>query len=133
MPQPPRTTQTSSFQAPYVLYLSVITSSVAGHTKKILTISASFLGFCIGNVVGPFFMKDSEAPEYQSGIIGILVCNVSEALLFLALRMLFVRANRNKERELEHKRENGIAMVSPEETAFADLTDKQNPYFRYSY
>ncbi|EPQ30067.1 uncharacterized protein PFL1_02184 [Pseudozyma flocculosa PF-1] len=125
---------TSSFQAPYVLYLSIITSSVGGHTKRILTISASFIGFTIGNIAGPFFMHDDEAPHYRSGIVGILVCNVLEATFFLLLRASLVRSNREKEEQLRRMRDDGIdVVVQRDQTAQMDVTDRQNPYFRYSY
>jgi hypothetical protein len=57
-----------SFSAAYVvnipLSLSLITSNVAGFTKKSVTSASLFVGYCIGNIVGPQFFDASEAPDY---------------------------------------------------------------------
>lgn len=57
-----------SFSAAYVvnipLSLSLITSNVAGFTKKSVTSGSLFVGYCIGNIVGPQFFDASEAPDY---------------------------------------------------------------------
>lgn len=50
------------------LSLSVITSNVAGYTKKSVTSASLFVGYCVGNIVGPQFFYSSEAPSYPVGI-----------------------------------------------------------------
>lgn len=58
-----------SFSAAYVvnipLSLSLITSNVAGFTKKSVTSASLFVGYCVGNIVGPQFFDESDAPHYQ--------------------------------------------------------------------
>lgn len=45
--------------------LSMVSSNVAGFTKKSVTSSMIFVSFCVGNIVGPFFFFASEAPGYS--------------------------------------------------------------------
>ncbi len=54
------------------LSLSLITSNVAGFTKKSVTSAMLFVGYCIGNIVGPQFFHAYEAPVYQVGITKFL-------------------------------------------------------------
>lgn len=45
--------------------LSLITSNVAGFTKRSIVSSLVFVGYCVGNIVGPQFFLSSEAPVYK--------------------------------------------------------------------
>ena len=53
------------------LSLSIITSNVAGFTKKSVTSALLFIGYCVGNIVGPQFFYASEAPSYHVGITSL--------------------------------------------------------------
>lgn len=46
------------------LSLSVISSNVAGFTKRSVTGALLFAAYCLGNIVGPQFFLASEAPDY---------------------------------------------------------------------
>jgi hypothetical protein len=77
-----------------------------------------------GNIAGPFFYKANQAPKYQMGIGSLLAANIIEFLMFFAFRLAFQYENRKKRKA----RESGeLAAVDFNATAFADLTDKQNP------
>lgn len=47
--------------------LSMITSNVAGFTKKAVTSAMMFIAYCAGNIIGPFLFFPSEAPTYPVG------------------------------------------------------------------
>lgn len=53
---------------PYVLALflawTLIPSNVAGRTKKTIISSATFLGYCVGNMAGSQIFKQADAPRY---------------------------------------------------------------------
>jgi hypothetical protein len=50
--------------------LSIVTSNVAGFSKKSVTGSLIFIAYCVGNIVGPQFFLSSEEPAYPvSGYI----------------------------------------------------------------
>lgn len=81
------------------------------------------------NISGPFFYKSDQAPKYSLGIGSILVTNIIEFFMFFAFRYAFIWENRQKD-----KIRPGTATEEElNETAFQDLTDKQNPNFRYVY
>ncbi|KAG8853265.1 hypothetical protein FRB96_008349 [Tulasnella sp. 330] len=129
---------TGSYQTTFVLSLSLITSNTGGQTKKMILAATIWLGACIGNIAGPFFYKTSQAPTYRLGIGSMLVANCLEVLIILILRIIFIRANKAKERraaELQAEAEAGHSKPLPEEndTAFSDMTDKENINFRYVY
>jgi MFS family permease len=59
-----------SFQSVgFAMSLTMVSSNVAGYTKKQLTGAFIFVGYCIGNIVGPQTFIDSEAPLYKSAYI----------------------------------------------------------------
>lgn len=135
---------TGSYQASFVLSLSLITSNTGGQSKKMIVSGMIWLGACVGNIAGPFvrtihhffvqdqciltsrqFYKANQAPKYTLGIGSILVCNCLEFLLFFGFRYAFIWENRKKEKLRESR-----GAVTEEEfnaTAFSNLTDKQNP------
>lgn len=41
--------------------LTMVSSNVAGYTKKQLTGALLFTGYCVGNIIGPQTFIDSEA------------------------------------------------------------------------
>ena len=44
--------------------LSMVTSNVAGFSKRSVVSAAIFIAYCVGNLVGPQFFLDSEEPAY---------------------------------------------------------------------
>ncbi|OKL56603.1 hypothetical protein UA08_08158 [Talaromyces atroroseus] len=125
---------TGSYQASFVLSLSIITSNVGGQSKKMIVSGMIWFGVCVGNIAGPFFYKSAQAPTYRLGIGSLLVSNCIELLLFFAIRYMFMWENRRKEKAREILREEGAGdAFTLNATAFNDLTDKQNPNFVYVY
>jgi len=114
---------TGSYQASFVLCLSLITSNVGGQTKKMLVSGCIWLGACVGNIAGPFFYKTDQAPKYPLGIGSLLVCNCIELALFFVFRFAFMWENKKKAKAREGMT---ISEADRNATAFQDLTDKQN-------
>jgi uncharacterized membrane protein len=48
---------TTAYVANLPLSLSLITSNVAGFTKKSTVILFTFIAYCVGNIAGPQFFK----------------------------------------------------------------------------
>ncbi|ONH68245.1 Allantoate permease [Cyberlindnera fabianii] len=114
--------------------LSLFSSNVAGHTKKI-TVNAIFLiGYCVGNVIGPQTFRAEDAPGYAPAKITIVVCYAVSLLLQVWLYWSYSNENKKraairKEREKSGFQDGAELMENLE---FADLTDKENPHFVYS-
>lgn len=111
-----------------ICILSMVASNVAGHTKKITCNAIFLIGYCVGNLIGPQTFIDSQAPGYTGGKISFVVCNCTSTLLLAAIYYSFWRRNKKKERDMDRVDEN---IQELENIEFADLTDKENPYFRY--
>ncbi|KAK6608092.1 hypothetical protein H4I96_04327 [Botrytis cinerea] len=140
---------TGPYNASFVLLLSVLSANTAGHTKKILTNATLFVGLCVGNISGPFFYKSSQAPKYQLGIWSMIVSHLAEAVLIIILRFLLKRENEKRDLQqgidvtsgVREGRGDEFADADEEErrrrdlddTAFADMTDRENQNFRYIF
>lgn len=57
--------------------LSLITSNVAGFTKRSIVSSLLFVGYCVGNIVGPQFFLTSESPVYKVRLVPSLVFSIA--------------------------------------------------------
>ena len=53
----------------FSMSLTIVSSNIAGYTKKQITGAMLFTGYCVGNIIGPQTFKDSEAPGYKSAYI----------------------------------------------------------------
>lgn len=60
---------TAVFAANIPLSLSLISSNVAGFTKKTTVSAMMFIGYCVGNIVGPQFFFTSESPAYPVSVL----------------------------------------------------------------
>ncbi|OJD33102.1 mfs allantoate transporter [Diplodia corticola] len=118
-----------SYNASFVMLLSLTTGNIAGHTKKVVTNACLFTGYCVGNIAGPFFYKTSQAPTYALGIWSMIVSHLLEVVVVGLLWVLLRRENRRRD-GLQRPGDSEEELGS---TAFADLTDKENLNFRYVY
>lgn len=104
---------------------SVVSSNVAGHTKKITANTTFLIGFCVGNMIGPQAFLGSESPVYITAkrvMVGtFLLTVVSQA----SLLGIYIYRNKKKEEEVK-----GIDQETAQ-LAFGDMTDITNPTFRY--
>ena len=129
---------TGPYNAAFVMILSLQTANTAGHTKKVVTNAVLFLGYCTGNIAGPFFYKTDQSPRYQLGIWSMIVSHLLEVVVILTLRFLLARENKRRDNaqgihageseELRADRER-----ERDRTAFSDMTDRENLNFRYIY
>lgn len=71
--------------ASYAIMLSLISSNVAGSSKRLVSTCLSFVIFCVGNIVSPQLFQAEEAPRYQTGTRGMLVAIVLCQVLTITL------------------------------------------------
>lgn len=117
-----------------MISLSIVTSNIGGQSKKMIVSGMIWFGVCVGNIAGPFFYKSEQAPTYRLGIGSLLVSNCIELILFFVIRYAFIWENKRKEQWRQTLREQGREdELTLNATAFADLTDKENPNFEYVY
>lgn len=115
------------------MIMSLITANTAGSTKRSVVNAMFFVSYCLGNIIGPFAFKTSEAPVYTSGITAMLVayCVKIVALLFFAVYAAFL--NRGKEKQRDSLDLDDADEDNRFQAGFSDLTDRENPFFKYSY
>ncbi|KAN0096515.1 putative MFS allantoate transporter [Hyaloscypha variabilis] len=129
---------TGPYNAAFVMILSLQTANTAGHTKKVVTNACLFLGYCTGNIAGPFFYKDNQSPRYELGIWSMVVSHLLEVVVILTLRVLLSRENKRRDKlqgvsESEGEDSKAERERERDRTAFSDMTDRENLNFRYIY
>ncbi|KAL9088769.1 MAG: hypothetical protein Q9165_006078 [Trypethelium subeluteriae] len=98
---------TGPYNAAFVMILSLSTANTAGHTKKVFTNAVLFLGYCTGNIIdGP--STDISAWDLEYDLLSL--------------------ENRRRDRLYGKVEEKDL-----DETAFGDLTDRENKNFRYVF
>ncbi|KAJ5145830.1 Major facilitator superfamily domain general substrate transporter [Penicillium bovifimosum] len=116
---------TGPYNAAFVLILSMQIANTAGHTKKVVTNAVLFLGYCTGNIAGPFFYKSDQSPTYSLGIWSMIVSHLIEAVLIITLGLLLRWENKKRD-AIQSQMEGGLEGRDLDSTAFLDLTDREN-------
>ncbi|KAF2093092.1 MFS general substrate transporter [Rhizodiscina lignyota] len=113
-----------SFGAGYAVAMGLSIANNTGYTKRSVSSSGIFIGYCLGNFVGPLIFKPKDAPRYAPGFIAVIVTSAVVAVLSLVYRVVCVLENR--------KRDKAGIMESYDHAYEDDLTDRRNPQFRYT-
>ncbi|KAF9889034.1 hypothetical protein FE257_008011 [Aspergillus nanangensis] len=124
-----------AFAAGIPLSMSLVSSNVAGFTKKATVSSMMFIAYCTGNIIGPFLFFEDEAPVYQSGFLSIIICFAVAIVLIGCLGLSWWWENKRRDRlygppvvvEANSESEKG------EVPTISDETDQENRNFRYVF
>ncbi|KAI1427119.1 major facilitator superfamily domain-containing protein [Xylaria sp. FL1777] len=122
---------TLSFWAAQTLGLSLLSRNVGGQTKKSVALAVNFIFWATGNAIGPQVFLAWDAPKYHIAFATHLGCYSALVLVLVYFRWYLKRQNK--------KRDNLAAAGVREANdsnlthAFEDLTDRENPNFRYMY
>ncbi|CZR65743.1 related to allantoate permease [Phialocephala subalpina] len=116
------------------LVFSLISRNVAGQTKKSTTLAMTFVAWAAGNMTAPQIFQAGDAPRYKKGFTAHFCLYVLFNIILVILRLLLTRRNKAKRSVLVE-----ITAVADEKVdekithafAFEDLTDMENPDFRY--
>ncbi|ORY54937.1 MFS general substrate transporter [Pseudomassariella vexata] len=118
--------------APFMAW-TLIPSNVPGRTKRTLTSSFTFVGYCVGNMVGSQIFAAKDAPRYIPGTIGCAICFGLEFLLIALWRSVYVMRNKRRAKKL---REEGVSeeerLARAKVLGEQDATDFENIYFQYT-
>ncbi|KAF3022430.1 hypothetical protein E8E14_007202 [Neopestalotiopsis sp. 37M] len=116
-----------AFSAGFPIVLSLTASNISGYTKKTTVNALVFLGYCTGNILGPFFFFSREYPSYPSAWNAIMISLGVAYASILVLRYLMVYQNRSRGQALSPEDENED--VDFDETP--DETDLHDRRFKY--
>ncbi|PBK84108.1 MFS general substrate transporter [Armillaria gallica] len=124
---------TAPFRLSMLLAWTLIPSNFTGRTKRTVTSSFTFVCYCVGSMCGSQIFRQRDAPTYRPGLIGCSVCFAVEFLVIIAWRTTLVLRNR---RRVKATLAGGL---TPEERLMqgkingeSDMTDFENPHFRYT-
>jgi hypothetical protein len=115
----------------FSMSLTIVSSNIAGTTKKQLTSAILFTGYCVGNIIGPQTFRDSEKPGYRSAYIAMLVGYSVKLAAVGVLWWYMLGVNRRRDREAA-----GVGLTVEEEReaverGMLDVTEIDNKGFRY--
>ncbi|KEF58114.1 uncharacterized protein A1O9_06037 [Exophiala aquamarina CBS 119918] len=114
----------ASYGGGYAVLMSMQIANTAGYTKRSVGSSGMFVGYCLGNFLGPLVFRTEEAPKYNTGWITTVVTSIVAAILAIVYRVICSRENK--------KRDQNGEMEAYEHAYEDDLTDRKNPQFRYT-
>lgn len=120
-----------TFWAAQTISMSMITRNIAGQTKKTVVVAANFCAWCAGNAAGPQVFLTRDSPRYFIAFSTHMGCYVLLVLTIIYLRWHLKKENQKKD-DLAAA---GVREASDSKNvhAFEDLTDRENPNFRYMY
>ncbi|KAF2147957.1 allantoate permease [Myriangium duriaei CBS 260.36] len=101
-------------------------ANIAGHTKRPVAMGFVTAAFGIASLIGPQTFRAKDAPLYQPARLTVLITLCFSAALTAGLAGYYTFENKRRDREGaqgEGKAE--------DELMWGNLTDKQNPAFRY--
>ncbi|CAJ2504579.1 Uu.00g119730.m01.CDS01 [Anthostomella pinea] len=127
---------TLSFWSAQTLGLSMMSRNVGGQTKKTVVVALNFIFWSAGNaiawiVTGPQVFLSREAPRYYTAWATHLGCYSLLVVVLLFFRWHLTKEN--KKRDQLAAAGVGEANDSSMVHAFEDLTDRENPNFRYVF
>lgn len=119
---------------PVILAWNLLTSNIAGHTKRSVANGIWFVFYAGGNIAGANIFFAREAPRYFSALTGLIVCYAGLIAVAAFLRQWMWWENRRRDKKIgvgERTAEGADeqAIVS----GFQDMTDQKNLHFRYCW
>lgn len=123
---------TGTFGAAFMLLLAWNASNIAGHSKKVTCNAITLIAFCVGNILGTQTFQSYQAPGYLSGKISICATLAALCVVVLVLRWCNDRLNKKNAAILVGMSEEEKQDLR-DRMAFADQTDRRNPFFVYTH
>lgn len=118
------------YNVPWCLMLALTSSNMTGSTKKTFMSVSVAVWYAVGNIIGPYFFKSSQAPYYPMGIhameASFCIMAFTGILYYIAIRY----QNRQKDQYLLSQE---IDVDIVQDDINKDLTDFENPHFKYVY
>ncbi|KAH7310460.1 major facilitator superfamily domain-containing protein [Stachybotrys elegans] len=114
--------------APLSVFYAWTVANFGGATKRAFGIAIVSGSFSVGNIIGPQTFQARDAPDYRPAKLAVMGTQAGCAVVTFSLFLYYAWCN--KKRGLE-KHVTEEAYLSPE--MWANMTDRENKKFRYSY
>lgn len=115
-----------TYFGPYVVGISLGQANTAGHTKKSVVFSVFYIGYAVGNLLGPQTFRAEQAPEYVGGTIAMIVCYC--VAIVLAILYWVYAAWQNRKRAKDELPDQDKDTME----GFRDETDFEQKEFKYT-
>lgn len=118
-----------------IITWNLLTTNIAGHTKRSIANGIWFVFYAGGNVAGANIFFAREKPRYFSALAGLLVCYAGMMVIAMVLRGYMMWENKRREKligDSTEQRTKQDADATAIAGGFKDMTDKENLHFRYA-
>ncbi|KAL1645419.1 hypothetical protein SLS58_003726 [Diplodia intermedia] len=113
-----------TYFGPYVVGIGLAQANTAGNTKKTVVFAILYIGYAVGNLIGPQTFRSDQAPAYTGGVVAMIVCYCVCIGLICAYWALCVVQNKQSE-EVEATSEEAMDLL-------LDQTDFEQKGFKYT-
>lgn len=83
--------------AGYAVLMGLQIANIAGYTKRSLSSSGLYIGYCLGNFVGPLCFREQDYPRYVPGFVVTVVTTFVAGVLVFVYRVVCLRDNRRRD------------------------------------
>ena len=104
-------------------------ANTAGNTKKTVQYSILYIGYAVGNLIGPQTFRANQAPAYTGGFVAMLACYCVCVLLMAVYWAIAHNLNRRATVGVDPGEDGADGDLMD---AFADKTDFQQKAFKYT-
>lgn len=126
--------------APVIISWNLLSTNVAGHTKRAVANGIWFTLYAAGNVAGANIFFAREAPRYYSALTGLLVCYagiiVLSAIAYVAMLWENKRRDAAAAASMGDESIDDVRQLVASQAildGFKDLTDMESKNFRYAF
>ncbi|KAK1487338.1 allantoate permease [Colletotrichum cuscutae] len=125
----------------YAVLMGLQIANTSGYTKRSIASSGLYIGYCLGNFVGPLVFRKEDAPNYAPGFIVVVITSLAAGVLGLVYRFVCIWYNNKRDRAgimegFDHAYEDDLTdmkvrLLPGSRTGSSMLIKWQNPQFRY--
>lgn len=120
--------------ASWCLVMTAISNNTLGYTKKVTVSALQIIAYAAGNWIGPQTFRAEDAPQYKLGKILVAVMYGLSGVVLLIIRWVNWRENKRRDRAQAAASidlNDAEAQQALQRSKFMDLTDFEQPHFRY--
>lgn len=82
----------------YCLLVGLPIANTAGYTKRSASSAGVFVGYCLGNFIGPLLFVEKDTPRYKPAFAVVTSTTAASSVLILVYRYVCVWQNRKRDR-----------------------------------
>ncbi|KAL9942783.1 hypothetical protein D7B24_004172 [Verticillium nonalfalfae] len=118
--------------APLTVFYAWTAANVAGATKRAFAVAIVSGSFSLGNIIGPQTFQARDAPDYIPAKLAVMGTQAGCAFVTVCLVAYYAWTNKKRDcSTLDAEAETEASYLSPE--VWAQMTDRENKKFRYTY